>query len=248
MNTLLSSNRYHIVVFLLSAVMLTTAMAQFPDEIVVGQFSSASVDTAVPEGWEEIKFSKTDPTDYQLVKMEDRTVVQATSNQTASGLIKEVDINPELYPMLNWEWQIDQVLEKGDVFSKKGDDFAARIYITFEYNSKNLPIGERIKYNALRLLGYRDIPLRALNYVWSNKAPAGTMVSNAYTDWVTMIAVRSGNEEVDQWHTESRNVYEDYLAAFGELPGDITGIAIMTDTDNTKETARAYFGDIKVHR
>ena len=150
--------------------------------------------------------------------------------------------------MLHWEWKINKVLSKGDVTSKKGDDFSARIYITFEYNASNLPFGERVKYKTLRLLGYKDIPLRAINYVWSNKAPVDTIVPNAYTDWVSMIAVQSGNEKANTWQSQQRDIFEDYVDAFGEHPGDITGIAIMTDTDNTNESATAYFGDITVHQ
>jgi len=236
------------VLLICAGLLFTTAVTQLSPDIPIGSFSSASVDAVVPEGWEEIKFSKTKPTDYRLMEDEGRVVVQAQSEGTASGLIKEVDINPELYSTLSWNWKIDQVLEKGDVNKKKGDDFAARIYITFDYDAKNLPFGERIKYRALRLLGYRDIPLRAINYVWSNKVPVGTMVPSAYTNWVTMIAVQSGNENTNTWQFENRNVYEDYIAAFGEEPGNITGIAIMTDTDNTKESAMAYFGDITVHQ
>ena len=246
MNRLQSFSRIYMVSFLCLCVLFTTAATQLSPEIPIGEFSSASVETQVPEGWEVIKFSKTKPTQYQLVEEDERVVVQATSEGTASGLIREVDINPELYPTLTWDWKIDQVLNKGDVHAKKGDDFAARIYITFDYDAKNLPFGERLKYRTLRLLGYRDIPLRALNYVWSNKAPVDTMVPNAYTHWVTMIAVQSGNEHANTWQSEYRNIYEDYVAAFGEEPGNITGIAIMTDTDNTKESTTAYYGDISV--
>ena len=247
MNRNTSFLRIFTVLFCLGA-LFTTAATQLSPEIPVGEFSSATLDTVVPEGWEEIKFSKTKPTNYQLVEKDERIVVKAMSEGTASGLIREVAIDPELYPTLSWEWKVNEVLSKGNVFKKKGDDFAARIYITFEYDAKNLPFGERVKYRTLRLLGYRDIPLRALNYVWSNHAPEGTMVANAYTNWVTMIAVQSGNENANSWQFESRNVYEDYIAAFGEAPGNITGIAIMTDSDNTKESATAYYGDITVHQ
>lgn len=127
---------------------------------------------------------------------------------------------------------------------KKGDDYPARIYVTFDYDPSRLSLGSRIKYKALRVLGYKDIPLRALNYIWANRAPVGTMVDNPYTKWVTMIAVQSGAEQANTWHLEMRNLYEDYKAAFGEEPGAITGIAVMTDTDNTGESAMAYYGDI----
>ena len=59
-----------------------------------------------------------------------------------------------------------------------------------------------------------------------------------------MIEVESGSSKLNTWITEDRNVYEDYRRAFGEEPPMISGVAIMTDTDNTNESAEAYYGDI----
>ena len=74
------------------------------------------------------------------------------------------------------------------------------------------------------------------------------MVDNAYTDFAKMIVVESGSPKVGMWVEESRNVYQDYRQAFGEEPPAINGVAIMTDTDNTKERAVAYYGDIRFVR
>ncbi len=215
-------------------------------EIPVGRFSTATLGESIPEGWESLTFGKKKKTQYELVEDDGTIVLRAISEGTASGLVREVDIDPAAFNRLTWRWKVSNVLRKGDVTEKSGDDFAARIYVTFDYSPKNLKLGERLKYRALRLLGYKDIPLRAINYVWSNKAPTGTIVPNAYTDWVAMIAVRSGSTHTNTWHTEERNLYDDYRAAFGEEPGRITGIALMTDTDDTGESAMAYFGDISL--
>jgi hypothetical protein len=72
----------------------------------------------------------------------------------------------------------------------------------------------------------------------------GTAVPNPYTDQVHMIVVESGPAKLNTWITEERNVYEDYKHVFGEEPPMISGVAIMTDTDNTGESAEAYYGDI----
>ena len=86
--------------------------------------------------------------------------------------------------------------------------------------------------------------LGAINYIWESKAPVGTIVPNPYTDRVKMFVVETGSAKVNQWANEERNVYEDYKKAFGEEPPMISGVAIMTDTDNTGESAIAYYGDI----
>jgi len=70
------------------------------------------------------------------------------------------------------------------------------------------------------------------------------MIANSYTDRVQMVVVQAGDEKLQQWVMETRNVYEDYKTAFGKEPTMITGVAIMTDTDNTQESAIAWYGDI----
>jgi hypothetical protein len=71
------------------------------------------------------------------------------------------------------------------------------------------------------------------------------MVANPYTDNVMMFVLQSGDAQLQQWVAETRNVYEDYKTAFGEEPPLINAVAIMTDTDNTGESAVAWYGDIE---
>jgi len=96
----------------------------------------------------------------------------------------------------------------------------------------------------VRLLYEQVPPLNAINYIWESRAPLGTVVPNPYTDRVKMIVVESGEDKLNQWVSEERNLYEDYRKAFVEEPPMISGVAIMTDTDNTDKSAIAYYGDI----
>ncbi|RPJ08088.1 MAG: DUF3047 domain-containing protein, partial [Deltaproteobacteria bacterium] len=124
------------------------------------------------------------------------------------------------------------------------DDYSARIYITFEYDPSKLGFFEKVKYETVRLLYGQYPPLAAINYIWDSRTPIGTVVPNPYTSRAMMIVVESGEAKVNQWVCEERNVFDDYKKAFGEDPPKISGVAIMTDTDNTGESATAYYGDI----
>jgi hypothetical protein len=103
---------------------------------------------------------------------------------------------------------------------------------------------QRLEYEAARLIHGEDVPYRAISYIWGSNSPADAMIANAYTDHVMMFVVQGGSDKLRQWVTEERNVYEDYQQAFGEEPAMISGVAIMTDTDNTQESAIAWYGDI----
>lgn len=215
------------------------------DEIKVGQFSLAQEgDTSMPD-WEPLYFKKIPAhTAYSLVKSQDTVVVQAASNSAASGLTRKITIDPQQYPVIEWRWKVDNVIQKSDVRRKSGDDYAARIYITFAYDADKIGLGRKIKYKTAQLLFGNDTPAGALSYIWENKTTKDTLVDNPYTDFVKMIVVENSASPVGEWVTKQRNIYEDYRRAFGEEPPMISGIAIMTDTDNTGESAIAYYGDI----
>ncbi len=235
----------------LAACVLTLAgvLAARPlaDPLVIAAFSEATPGEGLPEAFETLTLEEgTPPTSYTIVRDEEGTpVVKAVSEDAASGIIRRERIDLEAYPVIEWRWKVENVLEKGDVTRKSGDDYPARIYVTFDYDASELGFFDKIKYRALRVMGYDDIPLRALNYLWASRAPVGEIVPNPYTDWVMMLPVESGCARCGTWRTEQRNVYEDYREAFGEEPPAVTGVAIMTDTDNTGERAVAYYGDIR---
>ena len=226
----------------------TAVRAEPPSVIEVAKFSSGTIGQVMPEGWKPLTFKKIPKhTSYEVVKDGELAVVKAVSEASASGLTKPVRIDPKEFPIVRWRWKIDHLLNGSDVALKSGDDFPARLYITFEYDPEKVSFGKKLKYKAGRAI-FGDIPIGALNYIWETKTPIGTIVDNAYTDFAQMIVVESGPQKVGTWVVEERNIYEDYKRAFGEEPPMINGVAIMTDTDNTKEQATAYYGDIVFQR
>ena len=221
------------------------AFAQSPQVIEVGKFSTARIEDILPAHWKPLTFKKIERhTVYSLVKDDDTVVVRAVAEASASGLIREIKIDPKEYPIVKWRWKVNNILKKGDVYRKEGDDYAARLYITFEYDPGKLGFFEKTKYEMIRLVYGQYPPLGAINYIWESRAPKETAVPNPYTSRVMMVVVESGPEKINQWVNEERNIYEDYRQAFKEEPPMISGVAIMTDTDNTGESATSYYGDI----
>jgi Protein of unknown function (DUF3047) len=220
-------------------------VAEVPALLEVGKFSSAPVGQALPDGWKPLTFKKIPKqTAYELIKDGDAVVVKAVSDASASGLTKAVNIDPKEYPIVRWRWKVENVLKHSDVTRKDGDDYPARLYITFAYDPDKVSLGKKLKFKTGQAI-FGDIPIGALNYIWDTNTPIGTIVENAYTDFAQMVVVESGTQKVGRWVSEERNIYEDYKQAFGEEPPLMNGVAIMTDTDNTKEQATAYYGDIQ---
>lgn len=186
--------------------------------IEVAEFSRSLMD-----GWRERVFLGR--TDYRLVDAEGATVLRADSRASASGMYREVAVDLRQTPILNWSWKIDHVLEGNDERSRDGDDYPARIYVVFAG-------------------GLRFWRTRAINYIWSSQQAVGSEWPNAYTGNARMIAVSAGAKAAGRWHHLQRDVLADYRRLFGDEPGKVDAVAIMTDTDNTGQRAGAWYGDI----
>ncbi len=234
-------NLYFIVVLL----MPITAAAQ--EIIEIGTFSKASTDAVFPEGWEPLDLGGAErKTKYSLVKDEGIWVARADSQDSASAMFYPIQIDLKKTPIVQWRWKIKKVLKEGDATRRDGDDYPARFYIFFDYDASQLSWFERLGYESYyRLYGVYP-PLAALNYLWANKLPVGTLIPNIYSDRVQMYVVRSGDTQAGMWVTQQRNIYKDYVRAFGKEPPVVLGIAFMTDTDNTGEKATAFYGDIRL--
>ena len=197
--------------------LLLLAPSGFCKDLLLGNFGAGDL-----SGWQPKVFHG--ETSYSLVKEGARQVLKAESRQAASGLFKEVNLDPRKHQVLRWSWKIEGTIPNGNERTKEGDDYAARVYLVFP-----------------RTLFWKT---KAINYIWANTLPKGEALPNAYTANAMMVAVESGNDKTGTWVTEERNVYEDYRKLFGEDPPEIGAVALMTDTDNTGGAAVAYYGDI----
>jgi DUF3047 family protein len=215
------------------------------DVVLVGDFSCSSSCVLLPDQWEPLTFDKISKhTQYTVIDDNHNPVIKAVSNQSASGLIRKIRINPEQYPIIKWRWKITTTYQNGDVTKKRGDDYPARIYITFKYDPEKATFFEWAKFKAAKIIYGEYTPQAAINYIWASKAPKGTLVVNPYTDNLQMFVIQSGEKKINTWIEEERNIYQDYIRAFGKKPPMISGIAIMTDSDDTGEQAVSYYGDI----
>jgi len=167
---------------------------------------------------------------YRIMQDKNKKFVRADSNGTASGIYYEPKkYNPEFRPYISWKWKVDQFPKK-DPEQKETlkDDFAARVYVIFPANIFILS--------------------RAIEYIWDDVLEEGTITRSPLSGRIKLFVIRNGKKP--DWVTEERNVYQDYLEAFGEEPEDfddkVGAVAFMTDTDDSQSKARAYFDEMKI--
>lgn len=200
----------------------------FPVDAISDTLSESTIEIARfsemdLNNWENKSFEG--ETQYSIKDEKQKFYLHAESKQSASALYKKIKVNVNETPYLNWSWRIDQALSKLNEKTKNGDDYAARIYVVFK-------------------TGYTPLSAKALNYVWSSNDKPDTHWPNAYTKKAIMIPLRSNQDETHYWKHEKVNIKKDLMKYFNKAPKYIDGIAIMTDTDNSKGTASASYGDI----
>jgi hypothetical protein len=209
-------------------------------------FSAGPLGATAPAGWSVQPLPKVErKTVYDLIDDNGRIVLRARAEKAAASLRHSLHADPVRTPILRWRWRVERALQAADMTTKEGDDYAARLYVFFDRDPESLSLKERALLKLGRARYGNDLPAAALCYVWDNRQPVGTLLPNAYTPFVAMVAASSGNGEAGRWVSLRRNVAEDYRRAFGADAPRITGVAVSVDTDNTGESATGYFGDIE---
>ena len=224
---------------------LTLLLACDPSfaQVMIGKFSSTKPE--IPAPWQLIRLETQVPaTSYRISLWDGVDAVEARAERSMALLGRPVDIDLAVTPVLCWRWRVDGVVRSADMTRRRGDDYAARIYLAFDLPPTALSLTDKASLTLARTFYGSRVPDGAINYVWDNRHPVGTHMPNAYTDRVRMIVQRSGNDEAGFWVTERVNIHHDVKRSFGTSEARLKLVAVASDSDNTGETVRAGFADL----
>lgn len=228
----------------LAAAVMTLPLTAIADTLWVGRFDDG--ETAIPAPWQiERLDQRVPPTVYKLRKWDGVMAVEAWARNSMALLARPLRVDLQKTPILCWQWRIDAPVATADMTRKAGDDYAARVYLTFELPPEKLSLATRATLRLARAIYGPHVPDAAINYVWDNRQPVGTWRDNAYTDRARMLVLRSGAARAGGWVHERRDVAQDLQRAFGDIDGRLRGLALAADTDNTGEDAHAGFADFR---
>jgi len=206
---------------------------------------SAAQPGAVPSAWQTVLLSSNkQPTEYTLVADEGVVVLRASAKGSASILAWRTDFDPRAFPMLSWRWKVTKSIAGADTRARRSEDSPARVMISFSGNPASLKAGDRAAGALAEAISGHALPYAVLMYIWGAKVPPESTTVSALTSRIRMIAVSSDDEGAGRWQSYRRNLVEDYRRVFGEEPGRVTAIELMTDTDNTGAVAETFYGDL----
>lgn len=194
--------------------------------------------------WQHYPLPGKTATEYSIVKLDGRDVVAASADASASMLRQPVRVESADLGMIEFSWMVPSLIEQADMAVRQTDDAPVRVVLAFEgdrskFSMKNAMLSEL----SLTITG-EPLPYATLMYVWCNTRPTGSVITNPRTDRIRKMVVESGAKGLNNWLRYDRNIRADFEKAFGEPPGALVGIGIMTDTDNTQTKTQAWYGPL----
>lgn len=183
-------------------------------------------------------------TRYDLGSDAGKAVVRARADASASVLRYAVRLEPGALRTLQFSWRVNALIDRADVRRRETEDSPVRVVLAFDGDHDTLPMKDRSLFELAELVTGERPPYATLMYVWDNGAPLDSVVINPRSDRIRKIVVESGPEHLQQWRAHERDIAGDYRRAFGEAPGALIGIGLMTDADNTGSSATAWYGAV----
>ena len=212
----------------------------------IAPWVAASGAGSQPAPWEHFKLPGKRPSTFEFVLEDKRVAIAAHAQSSASMLRQVVRVEPGDLGRVKFSWKLPDLIQYADMAIREFDDSPVRVVLAFD--------GDRTKFSAknamlselAQVLSGEPLPYATLMYVWCNDCEPGKVIVNPHTDRIRKLPLESGRGKLNRWMDYERAVRADFVAAFGEEPGALTSISIMTDTDNTKSVARAFYGPVQL--
>lgn len=240
-------NLLKFIVICMLASLAGCAVLPAPDNRAAPDQSSAPLTLEEPKeilGWRHQAFPGKRANLYFPTQKDGIQAVGVQADASVSVLKRDMRIESRDLAEANFSWQVPGLIQQADMADKEADDSPVRIVLAFEGDRSKFSAKDAMLSELSRALTGEELPYATLMYVWSNKRQPGTVIVNPRTNRIRKIVVESGPKNLNRWMIYRRDVKADFEAAFGEAPGALLTVALMTDTDNTRTKAKAWYGPV----
>jgi hypothetical protein len=177
------------------------------------------------------------------------TVLKAESEQSASLAMRRFSQSPA-GTKVQWSWKAMAFPRGADIANSRMEDSATRLILAFAAPNPAaldaLSLKDQLFLEAARMIYREEPPFATLTYIWSMTSSPESVLISSHSSQMRKLVVQHGPEKLGQWIAYERDFKADFERVFGIPPGPLIGIAVMTDSDNTKTSAAALFGDVLI--
>jgi Protein of unknown function (DUF3047) len=196
--------------------------------------------------WHNVPLPGKVRTAYTETTQNGRPLVYAESTGSASMLRRQLRLDASNLGRVRFSWRVPELIADADLTDRDTSDSPVRLILAFEGDHGKLSLRNRMLFELAHALTGESPPYATLMYVWDNKAPIESVIHSGRTDRIRKIVIESGRNHVDTWRQYERDIAADYRRAFGEEPGPLVAVGLMTDSDNTGSAARAWYGEVRI--
>ncbi len=204
------------------------------------------VSSVMGEGWQPLGLPGKRATRYSTASVQGVQAVRADARRSASMLRRKVLVPPEALGQIRFSWWVPGLMQEARMGEPGREDSPVRIVLAFDGDRSKLSARNRILFELAHTLTGEEPPYATLMYVWDPEAPLDEVITGTRTDRVRNIVVDSGVAQLKAWRLHERNILDDFRRAFGEEPGPLIGVALMSDSDNTASDIHAFYGPVQL--
>lgn len=205
---------------------------------------AVSIPPEAPFPWAHKTFPGKKLTRYVAVRTDGRDAIRSHSDSAASMLRQKLRVESADLGQIAFSWKVAGTIKGADLTQRDSDDSPVRVVLLFDGDRANFSGKNAMLSELAHALTGEPLPYATLMYVWGNRMPAGSIVVNPRTDRIRKLVLESGSGKVGRWLDYERDIRADYEKVFGETPGALVGVGIMTDTDNTRQQVQAWYGPV----
>lgn len=198
------------------------------------------------EGWGLRSFPGKRPTQYRADRIDGRPALRADAHASVSMVRRNRASGGEAVARIRFSWRVPRLIDGADLRERHAEDSPVRVVLAFGGDRSRLPLRDRLMFELAQSVTGEAPPYATLMYVWERRARPGELIPSNSTGRIQKVVVDSGDDGLDTWRDHDRPLAEDFLRAFGEAPGPLQAVAVMTDTDNTRSWARAWYGAVEL--
>ncbi|MBY0466114.1 MAG: DUF3047 domain-containing protein [Burkholderiales bacterium] len=197
-------------------------------------------------GWDLRRLPGKSWAPFTPVEVDGQPGLQVKATSSLSLLRKQLPA-PRTEPLEVWfSWWVENLIDGADLSDTGASDAPAQLLVAFDGDRSLLSARNAMMSELLLLVTGEEMPYASMVYVWANEHPVGTVIRDPRSDRIRYLVVEQGDQHLRQWVHHRRDIHADYRQVFGEEPGPVVGLAIMTDTDNTRTQARGVFGPVSL--